>query len=50
MLTGSQTFQLMQGVSESLAGRVAILEMTGMSLRELTGCGGEGSQCSVGGR
>ena len=42
MLTGSQTFHLMQGVSESLAGRVAILEMTGMSLRELTGCGGRG--------
>ena len=40
MLTGSQTFHLMQGVSESLAGRAAILEMTGMSLRELTGCGG----------
>ena len=42
VLTGSQTFQLMQGVSESLVGRVAILEMTGMSLRELTGCGGRG--------
>ena len=42
VLTGSQTFQLMQGASESLAGRVAILEMTGMSLRELTGCGGRG--------
>ena len=42
VLTGSQTFQLMQGVSESLAGRVASREMTGMSLRELTGCGGRG--------
>ena len=42
VLTGSQTFHLMQGVSESLAGRVAVLEMTGMSLRELTGCGGRG--------
>ena len=42
VLTGSQTFQLMQGVSESLAGRVAILEMTGMSLRELTSCGRRG--------
>ena len=42
VLTGSQTFQLMQGVSESLAGRVAFLEMAGMSLRELTGCGGRG--------
>jgi predicted AAA+ superfamily ATPase len=35
ILTGSQTFQLMKGVSESLAGRVAILEMTGLSLREV---------------
>lgn len=42
VLTGSQTFHLMQGVSESLAGRVAVLEMTGMSLRELTGRGGRG--------
>ena len=42
VLTGSQTFHLMRGVSESLAGRVAVLEMTGMSLRELTGCGGRG--------
>ena len=42
VLTGSQAFHLMQGVSESLAGRVAILEMTGMSLRELTGCRGRG--------
>jgi len=42
VLTGSQTFHLMQGVSESLAGRVAILEMTGMSLRELTSCGRRG--------
>ena len=42
VLTGSQTFHLMQGVSESLAGRVAVLEMTGMSLREFTGCGGRG--------
>ena len=42
VLTGSQTFHLMRGVSESLAGRVAVLEMTGMSLRELAGCGGRG--------
>ena len=37
VLTGSQTFHLMKGVSESLAGRVAILEMSGLSLREELG-------------
>lgn len=34
-LTGSQQFQLMQGVSESLAGRIGILNLLGLSLREL---------------
>lgn len=34
-LSGSQPYQLMQGVSESLAGRVRILEMSGLSLREI---------------
>lgn len=34
-LTGSQMFHLMKGVSESLAGRVGILPMQGMSLSEL---------------
>jgi predicted AAA+ superfamily ATPase len=33
-LTGSQHFNLMQGVSESLAGRIAILELLGFSQRE----------------
>jgi uncharacterized protein len=33
-LTGSQQFQLMKGVSESLAGRVAILNLLGFSVRE----------------
>ena len=33
-LTGSQQFQLMKGVSESLAGRVAILNLLGFSMRE----------------
>jgi len=33
-LTGSQQFQLMKNVSESLAGRVAILEMQGLSQAE----------------
>ncbi len=37
VLTGSQTFHLMKGVSESLAGRVAILELSGLSLREVLG-------------
>ncbi len=35
VLTGSQTYHLMKGVSESLAGRIRILEMAGLSLREL---------------
>lgn len=34
-LTGSQQFQLMHGVSESLAGRVGILKLLGFSLREI---------------
>ena len=34
-LTGSQTYHLMHNVSESLAGRIGILEMQGFSLREL---------------
>lgn len=36
ILTGSQTYHLMKGVSESLAGRIGILEMSGLSVRELT--------------
>lgn len=34
-LTGSQKLQLMAGVSETLAGRVSILELDGLSLREI---------------
>ena len=34
-MTGSQQFQLMKNVSESLAGRIAILELSGLSLREI---------------
>ncbi len=34
-LTGSQHFRLMKNVSESLAGRIGILELSGLSLREL---------------
>ena len=33
-LTGSQKFKLMRGVQESLAGRVAILDLMGLSYRE----------------
>lgn len=40
-LTGSQQFQVMQGVSESLAGRVGILNLFGLSRRESLGEGGE---------
>ena len=38
-LSGSQPFHLMKGVSESLAGRVRILEMSGLSLREIAADG-----------
>lgn len=34
ILTGSQSYRLMKNVSESLAGRTAILEMPALSLRE----------------
>jgi len=36
-LTGSQKFELIKGIQESLAGRVAILEMMGFSYSEMTG-------------
>jgi hypothetical protein len=36
-LTGSQRFSLMKNVSESLAGRAGILELHGLSLREIRG-------------
>lgn len=36
-LTGSQKFHLMKGVTESLAGRVAILDLLGLSQAELNG-------------
>ncbi len=38
-LTGSQQFHLMKGVSESLAGRVAVLQLLGFSRLEETGRG-----------
>lgn len=37
VLTGSQTYHLIKGVSESLAGRIRIIEMPPLSLRELIG-------------
>ncbi len=39
-LTGSQQFHVMKGVSESLAGRVGILNLLGFSRSELTGGNG----------
>jgi predicted AAA+ superfamily ATPase len=36
-LTGSQSFELMQNVTESLAGRAGILELLGLSFREING-------------
>jgi len=36
ILTGSQIYRLMRGVSESLAGRIGILNMQGISLSETT--------------
>lgn len=36
LMTGSQTFPLMQGVSESMAGRCAVAEMTSLSFAEVS--------------
>ena len=36
-LTGSQSFELMKNVTESLAGRAGVLELLGLSLREING-------------
>lgn len=38
-LTGSQQFQLMKNVSESLAGRVGIMQLLGLSRQEVSGHG-----------
>jgi len=38
LMTGSQAFVMMKNVSESLAGRVGILELQGISLRETHKC------------
>jgi predicted AAA+ superfamily ATPase len=39
LLTGSQHFHLMKDVSESLSGRVGIVELSPLSLREIQGIG-----------
>ena len=36
-LTGSQSYELMENVTESLAGRAGIMELHGLSLREING-------------
>jgi predicted AAA+ superfamily ATPase len=36
-MTGSQKFELMQGVSETLSGRICILNLLGLSAREMDG-------------
>ena len=36
-LSGSQPFHLMQNVSESLSGRIGIIELSGLSIRECVG-------------
>ncbi|MBE5831078.1 MAG: ATP-binding protein [Butyrivibrio sp.] len=37
IFSGSQKLELMKGMSESLAGRVSVLELVGLSLREING-------------
>ena len=37
ILSGSQKLELMKGMSESLAGRVSVMELSGLSLREING-------------
>ena len=39
ILSGSGKFELMKGMSESLAGRVSVMELTGLSIREIKGVG-----------
>jgi predicted AAA+ superfamily ATPase len=41
LLTGSQNFALMQGASESLAGRIAVVTLLPLSLSEASGKGGK---------
>lgn len=46
-ITGSQHFHLMRGVSESLAGRVAVLKLSGFSQSELLGEPGRVDPCNI---
>ena len=39
ILTGSQKFPLMRGVSDSLAGRCAVVELPGLCVEEMRGAG-----------
>ena len=43
VFTGSQTLHLMEGASESLAGRVGVLHLPALSLREMLGTVGRGA-------
>jgi uncharacterized protein len=48
ILTGSQRFELMRKVSESLAGRIGVLHLESLSARELRECGAFSSaQCGA---
>jgi len=47
LLTGSQTFSLMQGVSQTLAGRVAVLQLDPFSVSEATGGDAAGDMDAV---
>ena len=37
LLTGSQKFELMKGISESLSGRISVIDLLGLSYREIKG-------------
>ncbi|WP_022779120.1 ATP-binding protein [Butyrivibrio sp. AE3009] len=39
IFSGSQKLELMKGMSESMAGRVSVMELGGLSLREINGIG-----------
>ena len=39
LLTGSQKFALMKGVGESLSGRISVIDLLGLSFREINGDG-----------
>jgi hypothetical protein len=45
LLTGSQMFPLMAGISESLAGRIALFELLGFSWEELPDATGTAKDC-----